>query len=182
MITSQPCSKKVFFDTEFTGLSSDPRLLSIALVADSGETLYIEFTDGWSEAQCSSWVKEHVLPMLGNGERLTRREAVARILAWIAAFESTPTLLAETSWDTDLFADLIRECGIPRDCICFKALEFSGKAQANAFEAAKQCYFKSKQGTQHHALTDAHAFHAAWGSVFGEAFPTRHDPSHQKID
>ncbi len=182
MIKSPLSSNKVFFDTEFTGLTSDPRLLSIALVADSGETLYIEFTDGWSEAQCSSWVKEHVLPMLGNGERLTRREAVARILAWIAAFESTPTLLAETSWDTDLFADLIRECGIPRDCICFKALEFCGKAQANAFEAAKQCYFKSNQGTQHHALTDAHAFHAAWGSVFGAVSPKRHDPSHTKID
>jgi hypothetical protein len=167
MITSPLLARQVFFDIEFTGLTSDPRLLSIGLVADSGEELYIEFTDGWSEAECSSWVKEHILPMLGTGERLTRREAVARILTWISAFESAPMLLAETSWDTDLFADLLRECGMPRDCICFKAIEFSGKAQANAFEAAKQHYFESNQGTQHHALTDAHAFHAAWGSVFG---------------
>jgi hypothetical protein len=71
----------VFFDTEFTGLSSDPRLLSIALVTDDGQELYIEFSNGWREEDCSYWVRQHVMPMLGNGERLTRREAVERILA-----------------------------------------------------------------------------------------------------
>lgn len=63
----------VFFDTEFTGLSSDPRLLSIGMVADSGEELYIELTNGWSEDNCSYWVMNNTLPLLGNGERLTRR-------------------------------------------------------------------------------------------------------------
>jgi hypothetical protein len=49
----------VFFDTEFTGLTSDPRLLSIAFVADNGQELYIEFTNGWGEADCSlKWIPE----------------------------------------------------------------------------------------------------------------------------
>jgi hypothetical protein len=47
---------RVFLDTEFSGLSSDPRLLSIGLVAENGAELYIELTDGWSEGNCSAWV------------------------------------------------------------------------------------------------------------------------------
>ena len=41
-------SVRIFFDTEFSGLTSDPRLLSIGFVAEDGAELYIEFTDGWS--------------------------------------------------------------------------------------------------------------------------------------
>ena len=35
----------IFFDTEFTGLTSDPRLLSIGMVAEDGQELYLELTD-----------------------------------------------------------------------------------------------------------------------------------------
>ena len=35
---------KIFFDTEFTGLTSDPRLLSIGMVADDCQELYLELT------------------------------------------------------------------------------------------------------------------------------------------
>ena len=153
----------IFFDTEFTALSSEPHLLSIGLVADSGDSLYIEFTNGWSEADCSFWVREHVMPMLGKGERLTRREAVARITSWLLSFStSLPTLLGETTWDTTLLADLMREFGVAPDCFCLKVISFSGKEQANTFEAAKRRYLEYHQLTAHHALSDAWAFHAAW--------------------
>ncbi len=90
---------RLFFDTEFTGLTSDPRLLSIGLVADNGNELYLELTDGWTDANCSAWVREHVMPMLGKGERLTRRETANRILSWLSSFETPSTLLGETDWD-----------------------------------------------------------------------------------
>jgi len=75
---SAPNPMHVFFDTEFTGLTSDPRLLSIGLAADNGATLYLEFTDGWQESACSAWVRQHILPTLGQGERLSRRAAGQR--------------------------------------------------------------------------------------------------------
>ena len=153
----------IFFDTEFTALSSEPHLLSIGLVADSGDSLYIEFTNGWSEADCSFWVREHVMPMLGGGERLTRREAVTRITSWLKLFStSSPTLLGETTWDTTLLADLMREFGVTPDCFYLKVISFSGKEQANTFEAAKRRYLEFHQLTAHHSLSDARAFHAAW--------------------
>lgn len=157
---------KIFFDTEFTGLTSAPRLLSIGLVAENDAALYIEFTDGWTEAQCSPWVRANVMPMLGCGERLTRRDAGARIFAWLLLFESPPTLLGETTWDTELFAELARECRFESGLIQLRALSFQDKAQANAFEAARQLYFSAQQASQHHALADARAFRAAWDVVF----------------
>ena len=152
----------IFFDTEFTGLTSDPHLLSIGLVADSGETLYVEFSNGWSETDCSNWVQKHVMPMLGKCERLTRRDAGARIITWLESFESSPTLLGETTWDTTLFADLMDECGVTSDRFRLEVLAFSGKDQAKIFETAKRRYLESRQLTAHHALSDAWAFRSAW--------------------
>lgn len=157
---------RVFLDTEFTGLSSDPRLLSIGLVADDGKELYVELADGWSDANCTHWVRQHVLPMLGQGEQLSRRDAGRRILGWLSSFETMPTLLGDTDWDTSLVAELMQECGIPRDSYRLEMLTYSGKTQANAFEEAKREYFASQQARPHHALTDARAFRAAWDRIF----------------
>ena len=159
---------KVFFDTEFTGLTSDPRLLSIGMVADDGQELYLELTDGWTDAMCAPWTRQHVLPMLGTGERLTRREAGRRIGDWLASLPVPPTVLGDTDWDTILLTQLLEESKLPKGSFKVELLKFSSKEQAKSFESAKQRYFELKQAVPHHALTDAHAFLAAWGSVFGQ--------------
>lgn len=159
---------RIFFDTEFTALTSDPRLLSIGLVADDGQELYIEFTDGWSEAKCSAWVRQHVLPQLqGGGERHTRRAAGERIVAWLSLFQTPPTLLGETSWDTELFVNLMDECGIDGDGYRLEVIVYRDKAQADVYEKERQNYFYSQHVAPHHALTDARAFRVAWGIALG---------------
>ncbi|AYG48185.1 hypothetical protein DV532_28370 (plasmid) [Pseudomonas sp. Leaf58] len=54
----------VFLDTEFTQLSESACLISLALVADTGEQYYAEITNGWSVDSCSDFVKSIVLPQL----------------------------------------------------------------------------------------------------------------------
>lgn len=159
---------KVFFDTEFTGLTSDPRLLSIGMVAEDGQELYLELTDGWTDAMCAPWTRQHVLPRLGTGERLSRREAGRRIGDWLAFLPVPPTLLGDTDWDTILLTQLLEESVLPKGSFNVELLAFSSKEQAKSFEGAKQRYFERKQAVPHHALTDAHAFRSAWGSVFGQ--------------
>src|ERR1035437_61612 len=159
---------RVFFDTEFTGLTSDPRLLSIGMVADDGQELYLELTDGWTDAMCSPWTRQHVLPMLGKGEQLTRREAGKRIGDWLASFPGLPTLLGDTDWDTTLLTQLLEENDLPKGSFKVELLTFNSKEQAKSFEGAKQRYFELKRAVPHHALTDAHAFQAAWRSAFGQ--------------
>lgn len=157
----------VFFDTEFTGLTSDPHLISIGLVADNGNHLYIELTNGWAEAQCSSWVRNHVLPQLGTGEKLGRRDAANRILIWLSSFETETTLLGETDWDTILISQLLGESKKAASVGCrINQLAYRDTSQARSFENAKRDFLETIQASPHHALNDAWAFRAAWHLVF----------------
>ncbi len=157
---------KIFFDTEFTGLTSDPRLMSIGMVSVDGQELYIELTDGWTDAMCSPWVRVNVMPMLGKGEQLTRREAGQRIDAWLALQGADTCLIADSDYDTTLLAQLMDEYGVARSRYQIELLAFVGKNQAKRLEVMKRQYFESQPSNQHHALHDARAFCAAWNSVF----------------
>lgn len=50
----------IFFDTEFTELTQNTQLLSIALVAETGEQFYAECTD-YHEKDINEWVRENVI-------------------------------------------------------------------------------------------------------------------------
>ena len=52
--------KLIFFDTEFTELTQSAKLLSIGMVADTGEKFYAEFTD-FDPARLNEWIKENVV-------------------------------------------------------------------------------------------------------------------------
>ena len=54
---------KVFFDTEFTGLHQNTTLVSIGLVAESGEEFYAEFSD-YDKEQIDPWLKDNVIDNL----------------------------------------------------------------------------------------------------------------------
>lgn len=54
---------KIFFDTEFTGLHHNTTLISIGLVAQSGETFYAELTD-YDRSQVNDWIRENVIDKL----------------------------------------------------------------------------------------------------------------------
>lgn len=54
---------KVFFDTEFTGLSKEADIISIGLVAENGKTFYAEFTD-FDKEKVSIWTKTNVIENL----------------------------------------------------------------------------------------------------------------------
>lgn len=53
----------IFLDSEFTGLHQGTTLISIGLIAETGETFYAEFTD-YDESQINDWLRENVLSNL----------------------------------------------------------------------------------------------------------------------
>jgi hypothetical protein len=55
--------KKIFFDTEFTGLHQNTTLISLGLISECGKTFYAEFTD-YDSSQVDSWLKENVIEKL----------------------------------------------------------------------------------------------------------------------
>ena len=54
---------KIYFDTEFTGLTKNTDLISIGLIAENGSTFYGELTD-FNIAKCDQWVKDNVVEKL----------------------------------------------------------------------------------------------------------------------
>ena len=72
--------KKVFFDTELTGLHRDTTMISIGLVADTDEFFYAELND-YDKAQISEWTEENVIhnlcysPPLGGQDEYWRWDA-----------------------------------------------------------------------------------------------------------
>ena len=55
--------KKIFFDTEFTGLHQNTTLISIGLVSECGKTFYAELTD-YNKNQVDDWIKDNVISNL----------------------------------------------------------------------------------------------------------------------
>jgi len=58
---------KVFFDTEFTGLHQNTKLISIGLVSEDNQTFYAEncsFQDGFIGKDDSEWASKNILPHL----------------------------------------------------------------------------------------------------------------------
>ncbi len=55
--------RRIFFDTEFTGLHQNTTLISIGLVSDEGERFYAELTD-YDKTQCDYWITKNVLDHL----------------------------------------------------------------------------------------------------------------------
>lgn len=56
-------TQKIFLDTEFTDFIR-PHLISIGMVADSGEEFYAEIP--YPDSECSDFVRETVIPLLGR--------------------------------------------------------------------------------------------------------------------
>lgn len=156
----------VFFDTEFTGLIVNPRLISIGLVTEAGDqTFYAELSDTWNPSECDCFVEEVVLPLLDGGDcRMTLTELGQRLSTWLDDL-GAPLQLATDSlaWDWSWIEDIFHEAGAwPAHVDCKPLLltsqhidnhEVFAQAVERAFAAGLR---------RHHALDDAKANRLGW--------------------
>ena len=116
---------KIFFDTEFTGLRQDTTLVSIGLVAETGQTFYAELTD-YNKSHIDGWLQKHVIdnlilhdfqsgdykPFDNNVYLKDNKEHVANAIRhWLLELENTaePTFQMWSdvlAYDWVLFCDL----------------------------------------------------------------------------
>lgn len=99
---------KLFLDCEFSQLNKDAKLISLALVANSGEEFYVELRDTYGMADCSEFVIEHVLPQLNpslHGQ--TFAGAQASLNGFLACFTEMVEICTDApDWDWNFFCDL----------------------------------------------------------------------------
>ena len=102
---------RAFIDTEFTDFQS-VKMISFALVAEDGRALYCELVDTWAAGDCSDFVIEVVLPLLGPLEkRLTAVQARQAVKAWVEVLERPVMLYSDSVWhDETAFLSLFTDC------------------------------------------------------------------------
>jgi hypothetical protein len=142
--------RDVFVDTEFTCFCS-PALISLGAVSGADE-FYVELTDV-SLRGASSFVCEHVLPLLGRdpSKCLSTVQAGARLYEWLS--ELGPCrLVVDYEDDFNLLFELLGDELPPN--VEPKPLLVMGTAIRNL---DKNVYMTDNGLTMHHALHDARA-------------------------
>lgn len=91
----------IFFDTEFTDIGLDPKLISIGLISESEKEFYAELSDTYEPSACQPFVRDVVLPHLqGKDALMTMDELTLRLGNWIESFDQPVQLVTDSpSWD-----------------------------------------------------------------------------------
>lgn len=99
---------KLFLDCEFTQLNKDTKLISLALVTETGDEFYVELTDTYAIEDCSEFVVQHVLPQLDTQTHgVTLVEAQSSLLAFLSDLEGLLEVCSDApDWDWDFFCQL----------------------------------------------------------------------------
>ncbi|AON52329.1 MULTISPECIES: 3'-5' exoribonuclease [Herbaspirillum] len=164
----------IFIDTEFTDFV-DPQLISLGMVAETGEEFYVELP--YDLQRCSGFVKETVLPMLGYAPeaQVAKDDLYAKIIQWLRIVRQDNAEVRvcfdyQTDWD--LFVGAL-DSKVPAWCV--------GRLVANCINEALRCeYHEKNRLPEHHALNDARANRYAFREapnaivdVVGNNFPPR---------
>lgn len=160
--------RRIFFDTEFTELGIDPRLISIGLVSEDGEhTFYAELSDTYEDRQCSDFVREAVLPHLeGVSVRLDMATLAQRLGNWLKSFDEPVKLVTDSlSWDWPWIQEIFYLAGTWPENVDGKP---EALVQSQEFNVAAEKAFAGGL-RRHHSLDDAKANRIAWLSTRNEA-------------
>lgn len=155
---------RVFFDTEFTELGIDPRLISIGLISEDGQReFYAELSDTYTIEDCGDFARMAVIPKLTGAEvRISLAELGDRLDAWFTAFGEPITLATDSlAWDWPWIQEIFYDRVWPENVAPTPEIVGQTPEFARAVEAA----VTQHRLRRHHALDDAKANRLAWIAV-----------------
>lgn len=158
---------RIFVDTEFTDLSAHGELISSGAITESGEHFYKECSP--VPANCSPFVREHVLPHLDSNSAQCSLAALGdAFIAWLKGFPSS-TVVVDSDWDNYIVSKAfaaqatrqtgaVNLTGTTTSVVAQTALvpAYEGKKLV-AFMDATWAMQKQPGFRHHHALDDAKA-------------------------
>lgn len=149
---------QIFFDTEFTQLSHESKLISVGMVSEDGREFYAELFGTWWLDDCSDFVKSDVLPHLEGGLSLmTRAELCLRMGNWLESFEVPVHLVMDApAWDWPWLGYIFDEDHLlPANLVCSPIKFAPSEEELEAL--CQQGKFRC-----HHSLDDARTLRLAW--------------------
>ena len=96
---------KIYFDTEFTGLTQDTSLISIGLISDCGEEFYAELND-YDRSKCDEWINENVISNCYLDNKLTMKELKTELEKWFSQFKEVEIYSDCLAYDWVLFCQI----------------------------------------------------------------------------
>lgn len=163
---------RIFFDTEFTSLTEDAKLISIGIIDQSGQrTFYAELTDTWLPEEAGDYTQTEVIPLLQGGQyRMTLRELGEQFADWLASF-NRPVVLATDSlqWDWRWIKTVFEHHSVWPQNLSPEPLLLTMNYLCNydPFVYAVEKAF-SEGLRRHHALDDAKANRLGWIASGGD--------------
>lgn len=156
--------KLIYYDTEFTDLAMDCRLVSIGLVDETGQrSFYAELTDTYQPKHLSEFVRAAVMPLLRGGEAaMPLHELTLKLGDWIESFEEPVELVSDSFWDTGWIGEIFAMPGTwPANLAPPQVLRFANDAERLRFNRLEM-QVRQRHGLRfHHALDDARAIQMA---------------------
>lgn len=157
----------LFFDSEFTELGIDPKLISIGLISEDGtREFYAEMSDSYQQKDCSAFVQEAVLKHLEGGDvRMTMDELTLRLGSWIESFEQPVKLVTDSlSWDWPWIQEIFNDVAFWPKNLDGKPASLCKIIGPITLEGEVELVFRDHvpRLRRHHALDDAKANRLAW--------------------
>jgi hypothetical protein len=161
----------IFFDTEFTDLHREAKLISIGLVAEEGErTFYAELSDTYLPKDCGEFTRLDVLPLLEGGDvRVSMQDLGRHLLTWLEAFGEPVTLACDSlAWDWPWVQAIFGELDTwPANLARYPLLlTINYLNDYDQFIEAVETAFSTLR--RHHALDDAKANRLGWIAAGGD--------------
>jgi len=156
----------IFFDTEFSDLGIDPRLVSIGLASEDKREFYAELLDTYHPKDCSAFTQEAVLPHLQGGEAcMTMANLTLRLGNWIESLNQPVSLATDSlSWDWPWIQEIFYIPGTWPENLDPKPVLLHELIDTQLLDGIVENIFKrhTPRLRRHHALDDARANRMAW--------------------
>jgi hypothetical protein len=168
---------KIFLDTEFTGLHQNTNLISLGMVAETGQEFYAEFND-YDPSQLNPWLEEHVLKKLDfknvqelveetessikmKGTKIQVREVLEK---WLLEFDFIEIWADVLAYDWVLFCELFGGAMKIPENIFYAPFDLATFFRLKGYivphskfnkDLARFQFAEMDNDKQHHALSDA---------------------------
>lgn len=159
---------KAWIDCEFTDLY-EPDLLSVGIVAEAGQELYLELLDEVLEQRSSTFVHNTVLPMFGliaGARAASYLELATRASDFLLSLEEPIRLIFDYATDRELLEHALQQAPRWPELKALVSWEFAPAAahQSDVGAIAMENIWRDEPVSglgRHHALADARALCSA---------------------